>query len=177
MFMGFKTKLSYAWDQGNNFHLISGIMKLKFQNSFLKMDKDFHEGKGNYCDFNLSLEKQVYWVNALNEHKHDQHCGLLVNNLLAISPHFLEEFYKFGQVLLVNWDDGLYRDKCCFLQLRKDGFQLCRCYTLPIEGFNGSGDIKLRVIYCNRHSWDWSYNRNDWEKFMTVIGDLVVCGC
>ncbi len=39
----------------------------------------------NECDFNLSLEKQLYWVNAINEHRDKDQAQDLLIELMAIS--------------------------------------------------------------------------------------------
>ena len=44
--------------------------------------------KNKECDLNLSLEKQLYWVNGINEHRDKEQAQDLLIELMAISKWF-----------------------------------------------------------------------------------------
>ena len=54
----------------------------------------------NECNFNLSLEKQLYWVNAINEHRDKDQAQDLLIELMAISSRFHLEVIKFLRYLI-----------------------------------------------------------------------------
>ena len=130
------------------------------------------EDQNDVCDFRLSLEDHLRWVTILQEHKDTDHCGPLLSSLIILFDQFADEFRQFAYFLLVNSEAGLHKDKCCFMNLRKDGFQLCRCYTESIENFAGEGDIKIKVLYCDRYAWDWSYSRDEWRIFLKTLDEM-----
>ena len=74
----------------------------------------------NDCDFNLSLEKRLYWVNAINKYQASGDVHNLFLELVTISPNFHLELIKFLRFILAHsWENP---GQLCFINILKTGF-------------------------------------------------------
>ena len=123
--------------------------------------------KNNECDFNLSLEKQLYWVNGINEHRDKDQAQDLLSELMAISKWFHLEVIKFLRYIINNSSENPGR--ICHLNLKKTGFQACTCFQNELVAEESQKELGFLVFVEDELTWYWSFSR---EQMRGLINGL-----
>ena len=123
--------------------------------------------KNKECEFNLSLEKQLYWVNAINEHKDKDHGQDLLIELMAISSRFHLEVIKFLRYVINHSTENPGR--ICHLNLKKTGFQACTCFQHELMREESKKLLGFLVLVEDELTWYCSFSR---EEMRGLIEDL-----
>ncbi len=126
-------------------------------------------GTTDNCHFSLSLEKSVYWINAINTYETSDETIMFIIELATISPHFHQELIKFLRFI---WEHSSENpDKLCFLNILKDAFQACTCFTndKPEEM---KEDLGFLLFVENKFMSYWMFSPED---FKSILDNLELC--
>ncbi len=117
----------------------------------------------NDCYFSLSLEKSLYWVNAINTYENSDETMEFILELATISPFFHQELIKFLRFI---WEHSPENpNKLCFLNILKDAFQACTCFTndKPEEI---KEDLGFLLFVENKFRFYWMFPSEDFKEFL-----------
>ncbi len=117
----------------------------------------------NDCYFSLSLEKSLYWINAINTYQTPDEGMKLILELVTISPHFHQELINF--LRFIGEQSSENPGKLCFLNILKDGFQPCTCFTndKPEEI---KDDLGFLLFVENEFRCYWMFTPEDFKEFL-----------
>lgn len=117
----------------------------------------------NDCYFSLSLEKNLYWVNAINTYQTPDEGMKLILELVTICPTFHQQLIKF--LRFIGEHSSSNPDQLCFLNILKDGFQACTCFSndKPEEI---KDDLGFLLFVENNFRCYWMFTPEDFKKFL-----------
>ena len=144
----------------------------KFDPNWGKLGKsrqNSEAGTTDDCHFNLSLEKSLYWINAINTYETSDETMKFILELATISPFFHQELIKFLRFILDHSSEN--PNKLCFLNILKDAFQACTCFTndKPEEI---KDDLGFLLFVENEFRCYWMFPPEDFKEF---VENLELC--
>ena len=123
--------------------------------------------KNNECSWNLSLEKQLYWVNGINEHRDKEEGKDLLIELMAISSTFHGEVIEFLRDIINHSSENPGR--ICHINLKKTGFQTCTCFKNEALAEESQKELGFLVFVEEELTWYWSFSQEEMREFIKAL--------